>query len=339
MISEFRTRGPVGGNDEFVELYNVSTAPVNIGGWKIRGSNSSGTVSTRATVPAGTMLGPGCHFLATNSAASGYSGTVPGNVTYGTGITDDGGIALTLADDSIVDQVGMSAGSAFGEGTRLAQLATNVDRGYERRPGGLAGSGTDTDNNSADLQVLMPSDPQNLASACIVGGGGGPSGVGTADPASVLPGGAVLLTVAVTEGAPPQPISSVLANLSAIGGVSGATLFDDGTNGDVTTGDLVYSLATTVAPATSPGSKTLPVTITDAGLRIGATSIALTVAMGPPLVVTISEIQGTGATSPLVGQVVETDGSRHGAPVEHGARRGERLLLAGGRRRRGSGIV
>ena len=141
VISEFRTRGPAGGNDEFVELYNVSTAPVNIGGWKIRGSNSSGTVSTRATVPAGTMLGPGCHFLATNSAASGYSGTVPGNVTYGTGITDDGGIALTLADDSIVDQVGMSAGSAFGEGTRLAQLATNVDRGYERRPGGLAGSG------------------------------------------------------------------------------------------------------------------------------------------------------------------------------------------------------
>ena len=154
----------------------------------------------------------------------------------------------------------------------------------------------------------MPSDPQNLASACIVGGGGGPSGVGTADPASVLPGGAVLLTVAVTEGAPPQPISSVLANLSAIGGVSGATLFDDGTNGDVTTGDLVYSLATTVAPATSPGSKTLPVTITDAGLRIGATSIALTVAMGPPLVVTIPEIQGTGAVSPLVGQLVETEG-------------------------------
>ena len=309
VISEFRVRGPLGGNDEFVELYNVSTAPVNIGGWKIRGSNNAGTVSTRATVPPGTMLAPGCHFLATNSAASGYSGTVLGNTTYGTGITDDGGIALTLPDDSVVDQVGMSSGSAFGEGTRLASLGgTNLDRGYERRPGGIAGSGTDTDNNNADFQVLTPSDPQNLGSACIVDGGSGPSGVGTADPASVLPGGAVLLTVAVTVGTPPQPISSVVANLGAIGGAAAAALFDDGTNGDVTIGDLVYSLATSVAAATSPGSKTLPVTLTDLGARVGAASISLTVAMAPPLVVTIPEIQGSGAISPLVGQVVETEG-------------------------------
>ena len=37
VVSEFRVRGPNGGNDEFVELYNLSGAPVAIGGWKIRG--------------------------------------------------------------------------------------------------------------------------------------------------------------------------------------------------------------------------------------------------------------------------------------------------------------
>ncbi|MGH9792015.1 MAG: lamin tail domain-containing protein, partial [Candidatus Acidiferrales bacterium] len=58
VISEFRVRGPNGGSDEFVELYNLSGAAVNVGGWKIRGSNASGTVGDRATIPAGTMIPP-----------------------------------------------------------------------------------------------------------------------------------------------------------------------------------------------------------------------------------------------------------------------------------------
>ena len=118
VISEFRTRGPSGGNDEFVELYNASAAPVDISGWKIWGSNASGTVSARATIPANVFLEPGCHYLATNSGTSGYSGGISGNATYSTGITDDGGIAITRPDNTIVDQVGLSSGSAYKEGYR-----------------------------------------------------------------------------------------------------------------------------------------------------------------------------------------------------------------------------
>ncbi|MBM3135995.1 MAG: lamin tail domain-containing protein, partial [Chloroflexi bacterium] len=167
VISEFRVRGPNGGNDEFIELYNLSTAPVNIGGWKVKGSNNAGSTSVRATIPTGTILNPGCHYLLTNSSTSGgpYSGSVPGDQTYSTGITDDGGIALTLPDDTIVDQVGMSSGSAFKEGTPLPSLgSSNLDRSYERKPGGASGSGVDTDNNVADFQLISPSDPQNLSS-------------------------------------------------------------------------------------------------------------------------------------------------------------------------------
>ena len=161
VISEFRTRGPLGGNDEFVELFNPTSAAVDISGWRIWGSNNAGTNSVRATIPASTTLGPGCYFLATNTAASGYSGTAPGNVSYTTGITDDGGIALRRGDDSFVDQVGMSAGSAFGEGTRLATFGgTNGDRSYARTPS----SGSDTDDNATDFVMTAPSGPQNLAS-------------------------------------------------------------------------------------------------------------------------------------------------------------------------------
>jgi len=162
VISEFRTRGPLGGNDEFVELFNASAGAVDISGWKIRGSNVSGTVGDRAAVPAGTTLGPGCYYLVINSTTTtGYSGTVTGNLTYTTGITDDGGVGLTRADNTIVDQAGMSGGSAFGEGTRLAAFGgTNSDRAYARTPS----PGSDTGDNAADFVMTTPSGPQNLAS-------------------------------------------------------------------------------------------------------------------------------------------------------------------------------
>ena len=53
VISEFRFRGPIGGNDEFVELYNTSSGPVDISGWKLQGcASATGVASDRATVPA-----------------------------------------------------------------------------------------------------------------------------------------------------------------------------------------------------------------------------------------------------------------------------------------------
>jgi len=310
VISEFRVRGPVGGSDEFVELYNLSASPVNIGGWKIKGSNNAGTASTRVTITANTVLNPGCHFLVTNSSGSGgpYGGSVPGNQTYGTGITDDGGIALTRADDSIVDQVGMSTGSAYKEGTVLANLGTsNLNRGYERRPGGTGGSGTDTDSNVNDFQLVSPSDPQNLSSACIViATPTPPTGVGSASPASVEAGANSLLTVAVTPGA--NPVSTgiaVAADLGAIGGASPQSFFDDGTNGDVTVGDNVFSFNATVAPSTTTGNKSLPFTVSDAQTRSSTGSIALAV-VPPPM--PIHDIQGAGSSSPYVGQMVTTRG-------------------------------
>src|SRR5947207_12292978 len=79
VISEFRVRGPNGAADEFVELYNLSGAPVAIGGWKIRGSNATAGVSDRATITAGTVIQRSCHYLIVNSSASGgpYRRAVP----------------------------------------------------------------------------------------------------------------------------------------------------------------------------------------------------------------------------------------------------------------------
>jgi hypothetical protein len=123
LISEFRTRGPGGAADEFVEVYNPTTTTIPIGGLKIRVSNGSGSISDRVTITAGTVLGPGCHYLVANGSASGYTGTVPADQTYGTGITDDGG----GGDNGFqwhehYRPGGMSAGSAYKEGATLRRL-------------------------------------------------------------------------------------------------------------------------------------------------------------------------------------------------------------------------
>ena len=48
VISKIMTRGPAGGNDEFIELKNKSTASVAIGGWQLWGSNVDRLGSGRA---------------------------------------------------------------------------------------------------------------------------------------------------------------------------------------------------------------------------------------------------------------------------------------------------
>lgn len=170
VISEFRTRGPAGGNDEFIELYNNSDVPVNIGNWKISGSNSAGDASTRLIIAPDTVLPARGHFLAARSGA--YSGAVAANQTYATGIGDNGGLALLDSTNTIVDQVGLSANSAYQEGATLQPLTTNANRSYERKPGGAGGSTQDTGDNAADFLIASPSDPQNLDSPPTPGASG-----------------------------------------------------------------------------------------------------------------------------------------------------------------------
>jgi len=168
LISEFRTRGTGGATDEFMEIYNPTASSVLIGGLVIRTSNNAGTLTTRATIAAGTTLGPGCHYLFAPTTFSG-TGTTPPDQTFTNGITDDGGVAITRSDlVTIIDAVGMSAGSAYKENTTLTPLAGTTNQSYERKPGGAAGNGTDTNNNAADFFLNSgTSNPQNSSSVCL----------------------------------------------------------------------------------------------------------------------------------------------------------------------------
>lgn len=234
MISEFSTRGAAGANDEFIELYNNSDIAVDLSGWKIRGSSSAGTISNKLTINAGTFVAAHGHFLATNPG--GYSGAVAADQTYTSGIADDGGLAVSLPNDLVVDQVGMSSGSAFKEGNVLTPLTTNVDRSYERKPGGAHGSTQDTGNNAADFQVIAPSDPQSLGSNPTPGPTASPSPSTTPTVSSTAtPTPTPTPTATPTPTPSPTPTPTPMPSIAKIvisqiyggGGNSGATLKND----------------------------------------------------------------------------------------------------------------
>jgi hypothetical protein len=107
---------------------------------------------------------------------------------------------------------------------------------------------------------------------------------------------------------PGQHRISVVGDLSQIGGSTTQGFFDDGTNGDVLAGNNVFSYGATVAAATIPGAKSLPVAIADAEERNGSTTIALTVSEPPAPPIEISEIQGAAHLSPRNGDTVTTTG-------------------------------
>lgn len=160
VINEFRSRGPNGENDEFIELRNVATVAVDISGWHVKATARTLTPVTLITIPAGVILNPGCHFLLTRLAPEEfYSGSALGDKPYKVNLKDDGGIVVTRGDDSVVDAVGMNLESWY-EGLPLANFGNaNADRSYQR-------AGPDTNNNSIDFVMVSPSTPTSRTGSC-----------------------------------------------------------------------------------------------------------------------------------------------------------------------------
>ncbi|MER3631717.1 MAG: hypothetical protein C4325_05735, partial [Blastocatellia bacterium] len=91
------------------------------------------------------------------------------------------------------------------------------------------------------------------------------SGAGTtlfaamaANPSSVSPGTQTVLTVTVIPATmPPSTGITVSGDLSSIGGNAAQPFYDDGTNGDVTPGDNVFTYAITIPANSTGGNRTV----------------------------------------------------------------------------------
>ena len=161
VISEFRTTGPNGPNDEFIEIFNRTNNPVDITNWKIRKSSGCGTTLSDLVTIGPTSLAAGQRFLVGNS--SGYSGPV--DLSYSLSVADEGGIAIVDEVWNIIDQVGMCSTTTYKEFDSanplyLPQLSGTADQSYERKNNGCS----DSDDNFADFVLQSPSNPQTSTS-------------------------------------------------------------------------------------------------------------------------------------------------------------------------------
>lgn len=160
VISQFRTRGPKGVDDEFIEIFNPSNAMVNIGNWQIKQSSGCGTdTSNLLTIPTGVLLLAGQRYLAVSQVS-----TLTGSdQVFTQTIPDDGGLALIQANGSMVDQVGSCSGTKYLEGSPVVPLAGNINQGYARKPANGVRGCVDTNKNSEDFYLLAPSVPKGRA--------------------------------------------------------------------------------------------------------------------------------------------------------------------------------
>jgi Lamin Tail Domain/PKD domain/FlgD Ig-like domain len=266
--------------NDFIELYNPTAATVDLSGWSVQYTFSTGS-AWQVTPLYGSLL-PGHYYLIQEAAGAGVSEPLPTPDVIGfIGIAaTNGKIALRNSTDpligscpisDVVDLVGYGSANCF-EGSGAAPVLNN-GTSTSRRYLGCA----DTDDNALDFDVPATPNPRNSASPPYVcGTPSDPSGVALATPRIVVPGHSTLLTVTVTPGI--LPTSSGLAvtvDLSPIGGSAAQPFFDDGTHDDLTAGDNVFSFTATVAASTPVGNKSLLATITDAESRSGTTVISL----------------------------------------------------------------
>ncbi|MCA1609302.1 MAG: DUF11 domain-containing protein [Acidobacteria bacterium] len=295
--------------NDFIELFNRGASPVSLSGWSVQYASSAGT-TWQATILTGSIA-PGQYYLVQEAAGTGGTTSLPApdavgsiamSATGGKIALVNGTAALSGAcpSASAVDFVGYDGANCF-EGAAAAPALTNTTAAL-RASGGCA----DTDDNAADFAAAAPA-PRNTASPLnLCAGSTNPAGIGAAAPSSAEPGDSVRLTVSVTSGANPTSTGlSVTANLTSVAGFSTQPFFDDGTNGDVTAGDGVYSYQIVIAAGAAPGPRTIPFAVSDAQLRSGSGSIALTV-IPATLTLPIHDIQGPGSVSPYAGQTVKT---------------------------------
>ncbi len=303
-------------NNKALEIYNGTGSAINLGtaGYNVQ-MFFNGSVTAGLTINlAGTVANADVFVLAQSSAAAAILAQADQTNTSSWYNGDDAIVlrkGTTIID--VIGQVGFDPGTEWGTG-----LVSTADNTIRRKSSVETG-----DPNQSD--AFDPGVEWDGFAIDIFGGlgshnfGGGtptptptitptptpsptnPTATGAANPNSLEAGQTTLLAVTVAPGT--NPVSSgvtVSGDLSAIGGSVSQAFFDNGTGGDTAANDNIFSYQATVAPATTAGGKTLPVSVADAQTRTASTSISLTIqSPQPPAATTlvISQIYGGGGNS------------------------------------------
>ena len=191
LISELRTSGPGGTNDDFVEIYNNTGSPLDASGYGLfkLGVSCGDTPVLIGTIPNATIIPARGHYLFVGSAYSlanyGGTGAAAGNLTLTADIENDRNLALfntsnvvNISSTTRLDAVGF--GTNIGNNCDLLREGTNLltasgstsEYSFVRKL--ASGTPQDTNDNSADLVVVSTTPATLVGSNTALLGGPGP---------------------------------------------------------------------------------------------------------------------------------------------------------------------
>lgn len=286
VIAEVVTGG-TSASDEYVELANAGTAPIDLAGLEVAYATASGaTVTRKAAWSLSLLVAPGRHVLIANALGVFAPGA---DATYSGGLAATGGaIVLRPAGGTSIDAVGWGdAVGTFVEGT--AAPAPAAGRSIER-------IGPDSNDNAMDFVVNEAPVPQGLGwdPGPIPSSSPNPSSIPSPDPTpppSATPTPTPSLVPAPSPTSTPQPSTPIAAvrglsdgSTALVEGVltTGLGALESGRTGfiqDATAGIAIYLDVLLVTPLPAGTSVRLAGTLdsryAQRTLRVAALDVAI----------------------------------------------------------------
>ena len=300
--------------NDYVELFNAGNAAVDVTGWSVQYASATGSGTFAANSPAllpPLALQPGQSLLVALASGGSVGAALPPADAAGTINTSAsaGKIVLVNAGSGL----DCNGGSAPCSPAQLAQIVDLVGYGsanfFETAPAPgasnttallrAAAGCTDGGDNGADFASGAPA-PRNSASPPVPCGGVPgeqpivPNCPGVAVPAGI--GGSVALSATDAD----SIVTSAAFNGPVPAGVSFGPFTPAAGDGGTATVDLLIGAS---VPA---GSYSVPVSFANNDMQTASCNVDVTVSS--VTVTPIYGIQGSGSTSPLVGQTVTTSG-------------------------------
>ncbi|OGD67524.1 hypothetical protein A3F08_01000, partial [Candidatus Berkelbacteria bacterium RIFCSPHIGHO2_12_FULL_36_9] len=250
--------------DEFIELKNVSNQNIDISGWQITKLNTSGEEKIMTTIEIGIIPALGYFLIANNEKDHLFIGgesvlnidpdIVEPDLTLSNsefqlklydGQWDDGRLPIDIAGDGSAPLAGNNSVKSSME--RINPLGDGVIR-----------------ESWISSVVLENLDASALELANPHGSGKPKINIPEVlTPVYIFGQTEFLISVKAEDPDGQSDIASVTADLSIIGSSNFQTLFDNGTNGDITANDGIYSFLTTVDYLISAGLKNIPISVAD----------------------------------------------------------------------------
>jgi predicted extracellular nuclease len=290
---------------DFIELFNRSGSPVTLNGWAVQYASTSGNSWQVTTIPSVTLQ-PGQYYLIKEADGAGGSvaltpdriGTIPMGANGAKVALTNSTTALTVnnpSGGSVMDLVGWGA-ATFAEGG-VAAGATAAATAALRNNNGC----DDSDNNGTDFTVGTPN-PRNMSAPAFVCGAPVVKNIVPVCPAAAGAGQGFAQNVALSASDEDGIVGNASITSASIAGISLANFVAASADGGSATATLAIS--NSVVPGT------YPVTIQWGNNQSQTASCTVNVNVSPLAAVTLSipQIQGSGATSPVANSTQTTEG-------------------------------